>query len=243
MKANINIFSWSSRVTNTIIGLVGIVFILIAIIVGTEKIISVVMLSVGASILASAIVGNLSTRYLIQQNDNLQTIERWGISGIYEARSEINTETNNLLLTTKKLEICAMGLKGFRDAQSKTIEQCVARGMILRILTLDPSSKILSEIDRTEGLSEGSTRATIISLIDWIEELKKKQLGPTQVELKIYDHYPYDFYFCMDGTVFTGPYHTKTSQQTITYKFSANTLGANTFKSYYESLWENANYV
>lgn len=243
MQTNNNLTFWSARVTNIIIGLVGLVLILVAILIGVEKTISVVMLSVGASIFASSIVSGLSARYLIQQSSATQMVEHWGLEKIYETRAEINVETNELLRYTKKLEICAMGLKGFRDAQAKTIEKRISEGMFLKILTIDPSSPILSMIDKTEGLATGSTKATIMSLIDWTTELKKKQIVNNQVEIKVYDHYPYDFYFCMDGVVFTGPYQAKTSQQTITYKYSANTLGANTFKNYFDSLWEQQNYV
>lgn len=238
MKTKFGLTFWSAHVTNVIIGLVGAVVILMAIILGVQKTISVVMLSVGTSILASAIVSSLSAHYMLQQSNAVHTIERWGLDKIYETRAEINTETNELLQNTKRLEICAMGLKGFRDAQGKVIEKRISDGMYLKILTIDPSSKILSDIDKTEGIATGSTKATILSLIDWIEELEKKQIRPNQIELKTYDHYPYDFYFCMDGTVFTGPYQPKTSQQTITYKYLAKTHGANTFRDYYNLLWE-----
>lgn len=243
MKTKINLAVWSAKTTNTIVGLVGAVVILIAVLIGVEKTFSVVMLSVGTSILASAIVSSLNARYLIQQNTAVQTLERWGLERIYETRAEINAETNKLLQHTTTLDICAMGLKGFRDAQGKAIEKRISEGMLLKILTIDPSSKILLDIDQTEGVAAGSTQATIISLIDWIDELKKIQIRPNQIELKIYDHYPYDFYFCMDGIVFTGPYQAKTSQQTITYKYLANTYGAKTFIDYYNSLWEKAAYV
>lgn len=243
MQAKNKVFFWSARVTNIIIGLVGIVFILVAILIGSEKTISVVMLSVGTSIFASSIVSSLSARYLIQQSSATQMVEQWGLDKIYETRAEINTETNELLRNTKKLEICAMGLKGFRDAQGRTIEKRISEGMFLKVLTIDPSSPILPMIDQTEGLAIGSTKATIMSLIDWITDLKKMQVVSNQVEIKAYDHYPYDFYFCMDGVVFTGPYQAKTSQQTITYKYLANTLGSNYFKSYFDSLWEQQKYV
>ena len=243
MKSKNKIIFWNARTTNTIIGLIGFIIILVAILIGVGKTISVVMLSVGTSILASAIVSGLSARYLITQSNAVQTFERWGLEKIYETRAEINVETNELLQKTKTLEICAMGLKSFRDAQSKAVEKRISDGMSLKILTIDPSSSILSDIDQTEGLAIGSTKATIDSLIVWVEELKKTQILPNQIELKVYDHYPYDFYFCMDGTVFTGPYQKKTSQQTITYKYLSNTHGAKNFIDYFCKLWEKATYV
>lgn len=214
------------------------VLILISIIVGVDKTISVILLSIGTSTLASAIVSFLNYRYLIRQNDATQIIDMWGINKIYSTRAEINVETNELLKHTKKLEMCAMGLKGFRDAQGKTIEERVKEGMFIKILTLDPDSQFLSIIDKTEGLIIGSTKTDIISLIEWVDKLKKLQIVENQILIKTYDHYPYDFYFNMDGIVFTGPYQNKTSQQTITYKYDKNTKGSKVYIEYFDSLWE-----
>lgn len=230
-------FIWSSHLTNIIVGLIGLALILVSIMIGSGKTISIVLLSVGTSVFASAIVSYLNSKYIIQQSNAAQMIEHWGIDKIYEARAEINSETNELLKNTRRLEICAMGLKGFRDAQGKLIEKRIMEGMTLRILTIAPNSNILQMIDQTEGVGVGSTKASIESLLSWVDGLKKRQIYANQIEIKTYDHYPYDFYFCMDGIVFTGPYQAKTSQQTITYKYLANSLGANTFKNYFESLW------
>ena len=79
MKTKFGLTFWSAHVTNVIIGLVGAVVILMAIILGVQKTISVVMLSVGTSILASAIVSSLSAHYMLQQSNAVHTIERWGL--------------------------------------------------------------------------------------------------------------------------------------------------------------------
>lgn len=230
---------WNAKLVNLVVGLIGALLILVGILVGMDKTISVIIVSVGTSMLASAIVTGLSSQYLINQNRMTVMVERWGIGGIYKQRAEINAFTNKVLKRANSLDICAMGLKGFRDAQGKVIAQRVAAGMSLRVLTINPNSDVLSEIDKTEGLSVGSTKATIESLIAWITELKKYQTYDGQVELRMYNHYPHDFYFNIDGTVFTGPYQAKTSQQTITYRFNRNAEGARYFSEYFEELWSN----
>ncbi|MBQ8604150.1 MAG: hypothetical protein IJ410_04830 [Oscillospiraceae bacterium] len=164
---------WSIHVTNVITALFGVVLILISIIVGMDKTISVILLSIGTSTFASAIVSFLNYHYLIRQNNATQIVDMWGINKIYSTRAEINVETNELLKHTKKLEMCAMGLKGFRDAQGKTIEERVKEGMFIKILTLDPDSQFPSIVDKTEGLMVGSTKTDIISLIEWVDKLKK----------------------------------------------------------------------
>jgi len=233
-----NLIEINGRITNILIGALGIILILVAIIFGVSKPIPLILLSVGTSILASSIVAALNARYLILQSNIIQMAEKWGIAGIYAARAEINAETNALLENVKQLDICAMGLKGFRDAQVTLIEKRISEGMHLRILTLSPDSPVLHEIDKTEGLADGSTKVTIESLIRWVDDLKQRAL-PGQIEIRTYDHYPYDFIFCMDGIIFTGPYHAKTSQQTITYKYLANSNGANIFSNYFQLLWGN----
>ena len=77
-------------------------------------------------------------------------VEHWGLGGIYKQRAEINLFTNKMLKKANRLDICAMGLKGFRDAQGKVVAQRVASGMSLRVLTIDPEGDVLSEIDKTD---------------------------------------------------------------------------------------------
>ena len=55
--------------------------------------------------------------------------------------------------------------------------------------------------------------------------------------MKFYNHYPYEFYFNVDGVVYVGPYQDKTSQQTITFKFNKNSKGAKCYNEYFERLW------
>lgn len=110
--------------------------------------------------------------------------------------------------------------------------------MNLRILTLDPTNPYLSEIDRKEGLAVGSTKATVESLILWVKQLQKLQLADGQVEIKTYMDFPHEFYFCIDGTVFIGPYESKTSQQTITYRYNAHGQGARYYSDNFERLWK-----
>jgi len=237
MWENVNPKYWNAKLLNFVVGLLGVVLILVGVLIGMEQTISVILVSIGTSMLASAIVSGLSSRYLVNQSRTTVMVEYWGLGGIYKTRAEINGFTNKALKRANSLDICAMGLKGFRDAQGKVIAERVSAGMKLRILTINPKSPVLSEIDRTEGLAEGSTKATIESLIEWVLELKKNQLQKGQVQIKTYNHYPHEFYFDIDGTVFTGPYQAKTSQQTITYRFNKNGQGAKYYREYFQELW------
>lgn len=227
----------NGELLNLLIGAIGIILILLSVLESVGDFGKSILLSIGTSFLATAIVTALTSRYLLSQNKMVSMVEKWGLAGIYTARAHINKYTNKALLRANTLDICAMGLKGFRDAQGKNIAKRISRGMRLRILTLDPSNPYLSEVDRNEGIALGSTKATIESLIQWVAELQKLQRFSGQVEIKTYMDYPHDFYFCIDGTVFIGPYESKTSQQTITYRFNANGQGARYYSDNFDYLW------
>ena len=223
---------------NFVVCLFGIILILISVINGTEKVSSVIMLSVGASIIASCVI--LFVNYISCANDDkiYQIYQDWGLREIYKTRAEINQYTNKKLENTNSLEICAMGLKSFRDAQTDLIKKKVANGMTIKIVTISPESRYTFEIDETEKVNKGSTYETIIDLIQWIEELKKFQKYDGQIELRTYDHYPYQFYFRVDDDIFIGPYQNKTSQQTITYRFYRGGEGYNYYKKSFDDLWD-----
>ena len=219
-----------------ILFLIGLVLIFLSVFIANSTW-STVCISVGTSIIASVVVSVMSLKRIYKQNRIGEMIEYWGIESVYDRRAEINTETNMLLQTANKLDIIAMGLKGFRDAQSEKIKVRIEHGMKLRILTIDPNSPILNYIDKKEGNISGCTKQTIEDLIEWIKDMKKHQRYDGQIELKTYDSYPNEFYFNIDNNLYTGPYQNKTSQQTITYKFTSKGKGFEYYSQYFESLW------
>ena len=135
------------------------------------------------------------------------------------------------------LDICAMGLKSFRDSETELIKKRILNGMSLRILTMDPMCEYVYQVDTTEGITTASTKQTIEDLIKWFEELKTLQKFDGQVELRVYDHYPYEFYFCIDDNMYIGPYQERSSQQTITYRYKQKSKGFDYYKTNFENLW------
>lgn len=218
--------------------LIGVILILISIIVGTEKVIAVIMLSIGTSILASCVFSLINSFYEAKEDEIKKLYKKWGLVGIYKTRAEMNSYSNKQLENANYLEICAMGLKSFRDAQSETIKNRVKEGMRIKILTINPESNYTFAVDKTEEVNTGSTKESINSLIKWVEELKIIQKYDRQIEIQFYDHYPYDFYFCIDNNIYIGPYQNKLSQQTITYRFMSDSEGYSYYKNYFNNLWE-----
>ena len=218
--------------------LVGVVLILVSWIIGITTPASVVLVSIGASLFTSGVVSIFN--YIYQERDERvkKVVDEWGIIEIYGLRSEMNPGSNKALKKAKSLDICAMGLKGFLDAQSKLLLARIKKGMRLRILTISPNSDYCEKVDETEGMAKGSTRESIENLIHWIEENKQFVKTQNQVEIVLYNHYPYEFYFCIDENLYVGPYENKTSQQTITYRFRKGSKGYDYYQQQFQSLWE-----
>lgn len=229
---------------NCIVLLIAIICILIAVFAKLKEtpndICFTILVSVGTSMLATALVSFISMANIAEKEQLSNMVNKWNICGIYKQRSEINVETNTLLSRTKNLDICAMGLKNFRSAQGNAIKKYVKKGLNIRIITIDPNSIIVDYVDNNEHQTSGHTKDTIQSLIQWVSEIKKYLKNECQVHIRVLDFYPSDFYFAMDGTVWTGPYQAKESQQTLTYKYDKGGMGADYYTEYFEELWENA---
>ena len=231
----------NAQLVNIIATLAGIVLIFVALIIKTDTFWGQICISVGTSILASSIVVFISSKYLFKQSKIKEMIEEWGIAGIYETRQNMNQYCNiNVERNEKQLDIIAFGLKGFRHSKGELIKNKVAKGMRLRIITMDPDSKFLVEREKVEGCIEGEIKNTINQLIEWVELLKLNQIEEDQVQIKFYDTLPLDFYFGLDNSIYVGPYlYGIDSQQTISYEFRCNSKGYHYYSNYFEKIWNN----
>lgn len=226
------------RSPNILIFAVGIILIMFGVWVGRmTQTWGAILLSIGTALVSTSLTFLIN--YLSEYKEDMykENVKKWGLCGIYKTRAEINDTSNNLLRKAKELDICAMGLKSFRDAQSDLIRARVKKGMKIRILTISPDSAYAKDIDENEGLLIGSTKTAVEDLQAWLGSMKKYQKNPDQIQIRTYDHYPFEFYFRIDNVVFCGPYQTKTSQQTITLYFEKGGEGYNYYRNYFENLW------
>lgn len=231
----------NAKALNSITFAFGAIFIINAILIGLEKAIGIILVSIGTSIIASSIVVYLSSKYLFKQNRIKDIIDIWGLRGIFNTRAEMNLSTNeNLENNEICLDIIAFGLRNFRDNKGDFILKKVAKGMKVRILTMDPESKFLKQREIDEGVAPGETKHSIMQLIQWAYELNQYQIRDGQVQIKIYDSLPQDFYFGMDNAIYVGPYlYGIISQQTISYEYTKNSKGYDYYSNYFEKLWNN----
>ncbi|WRQ32332.1 hypothetical protein U5907_07030 [Bacteroidales bacterium MB20-C3-3] len=229
----------NANAVNLITFFSGIILVLIAILVNIEKPIGLLLISIGTSIIASSIVVYLSSKYLFKQNKIKEIIEKWGLSGIYRTRAEMNLSCNDQLNVAKcNIDIIAFGLKGFRETQTDLVLSKVKSGINIRIITINPNSSLLTHREKDEGEVVGQIKNTILQLDKWVFDLKKYG----NVKIKYYDTLPFDFYFRIDNKIYVGPYlYGQSSQQTISYEFSINSQGFDYYISYFEKLWNDNN--
>lgn len=238
------ILSKNSRIVNGLILAIGIILILISIVIGLDKKIGIILISIGTSIVASSIVVYLSSAYLLKQNNIRELIEKWGINGIYRTRQEMNISCNEFLNENNDfLDIIAFGLRSFRDSKNEIIKNKVRKGMKIRIITIDPTSEFLKQREIDEKEVEGGIKNTIQQLIKWTNELKQEAKSENQIRLKFYNTLPLDFYFRLDKVIYIGPYlYGITSQQTISYEYIRNSQGFEYYSNYFEKLWNDNNF-
>lgn len=229
----------NAKLVNYLIMLFGIVLIVSSKCIGTEKMLGQICVSVGTSLLASTIVVLISSKYLFKQNRIKEIIEKWGVTGIFRTRSNMNEFSNmDLEKNEYKLDIIAFGLKGFRHSKDELILMKVKKGMKLRIITIHPESKFLKEREKVEGCIDGEIKNTIIQLDEWVKKLQEYQTMEDQVKIKYYNSLPLDFYFGMDKSIYIGPYlYGIDSQQTISFAFKCNSEGYDYYTNYFEKRW------
>ena len=229
----------NAKLVNLIVLAIGVILIFIGMFIGLTKVFGQAFLSIGTSLIASSIVVFVTTRYLLEQNRINDLIEKWGLNEIYETRAIMNKDSNKILSMEKdKLDIIAFGLKSFRDSQGDLLKEKVHKGLKIRIITMFPNSIFLEEREKCENEAKGQMKKTIIDLIGFVENLQKIQTNTNQVQIKVYNSLPLDFYFGFKSEIFIGPYmYNKGSQQTISYSYKANSLGFKYYSDYFDKLW------
>lgn len=197
-----------------------------------------VFMSIGTSLVASFIVSIITYWFLTFENKLRDMVIKWGLADLYVTRSKMNEVSDELMKTSKKLDIIAFGLSSLRNSNYiDVLEERIKKGEIhIRILTLDPDSEQCPKIDVFEGETPSHTSETIKKLLEWANQFDKKNL-----EIRTYDSIPLEFYYCFDSDLFIGPHQaTKISQETFTMRFSIGGIGSDIYLRYFEKLWESA---
>lgn len=225
-------------IVGLILIIVGIVSILTDIfIIDTRR---SIWISIGCSVLASGLV--ILVQEIVSQTKN--PIDDWGLEKIYKTRSEKNADSDPRLYRIKdRLDVVAFGLKAFRSTHDKEINMLVEKGVMIRILTMnpDPENPFLRQREKEECEKEGQIQKGISDLVSWAKLINDnhKRCGG-RISVKGYKCMTLDFYWRMDDELYIGPYwYGLGSQQTITYKYKKGKQGFDLYSDYFEKLWNN----
>lgn len=176
---------------------------------------------------------------ILAARGNHEAAVDWGLYKIYETRQEMNIRSNGLYdELASRLDVCAFGLKSFRDSKTALIAKKVKDGLKIRILSPNPKSEYIRQREQDENVADGEIGRQIIALSKWVDKVKKEAQEPSSVEHRYYDSLPLDFYWHQQNNLFIGPYlQNKGSQQTITYEFLVGGKGYKYYESYFDDLW------
>ncbi|MCL2500495.1 MAG: hypothetical protein FWE90_09180 [Defluviitaleaceae bacterium] len=232
------------KLTNSNVLLTGIVFVItgVALIFSSNDIvsaISIIAISIGSSLIASAYIARLYSHYIDQHKSS--DIDKWGLVKIFKTRSEMLIQNDEYIKNTKKTLdfILFASLKMLRDSENdKIIKEKIKKGLKINILAVDPDSIFLELRHKTKKLTEGSSRDDHISLHEWILSLKKVAPNPENIKIKTYDYMLLEWYMKTDDYIFVGPHrYDLPSVNTITMGYTNNSEGYKYYNEYFNKLW------
>lgn len=224
--------------TNLIIALLGIITILVGILWKSHPVRQTILLSIGTSMIASAIVAFLNAYYMLESNKVKQLIKTWHLQQLYKTRAEMNgCESNTALRNcSKNIDIIAEGMHNFLSVQGSVLSEKLNNGVKIRIISCD-SETMLAQRYRDEsrsGKCEGNATADqVYELFCWVKEQSKNG----NLEIRFHNSYPAFSYLRIDSHVFIGPnlWH-RPSQQSFAMSFDGGE-GAEYFQNYFDELW------
>ena len=152
-----------------------------------------VLLSIGCSLIASSMVILLNTFLVDAKVD--KSIDKWRLEKIYDTRADKNKDSDPKLNRLKyKLDGIAFGLKTFRTGHTDEIEAALKRGVMVRLITMNPASKFVGQREKEEKEQSGQIRNTIQQLVEWANKLNAEGHAG-KIYVKGYSCMTLDFYW------------------------------------------------
>lgn len=231
---------------NLIVGGVGVIGILIGIVLNEQGAWNTIFLSVGTSMLATAIVTKINASYLMKSQRIEKLVSTWQLYNIYKTKADMNTIDANKALEQcrESIDIIGEGLSSYIAAQGNVLQDKILKENIkIRIISCDSAEMLeLREKDESRGWN-GTNGAVgkVLALKEWVEELRKK-LGDKKESIQIRYHstYPGLSYLRIDSMLFiSANLWRRPSQQSFAISFSGEGEGGKYFKDYFDDIWEN----
>ena len=241
-KANDEVQFTLEHLINVIVLSAGIILILLSMLCEKGGQWETILISIGASLIASAIVSFLTSIYILKYKRAKDIAETWGIRSIEEQRAFMNVQVDERMRKARKhIDIIAYGLKSLRESRTRLIKDALKRKVTIRIITVNPESEVLRVKDKDEGKNEGSTAQSITKLVEWAAQLNTGSTG--KIELRFCETLPSELYYRVDKYIYTGPYQFgRESQRSITTEYKSPGKGYSYYKQYFEDLWNDENF-
>ena len=202
-------------------------------------------MGIGASLLATAIASSILVLIIPSEaelQDQNEELKEWGIVKIFSERKL--TKIRQIDMPREHLDYIAFGLSHFVKENSTTIVfKRIKKGLRVRILVPHPNSRTVMEqqiLENNSGISQ-----EINNLLMWVSRIQgminesgenKEKWG--NIEVKLYDNPPIDFYCRADGEIYVGPYLPgMLSGDAITYQFDYYSKGGTYYSELFDKLW------
>ena len=228
-------YNWKSLFAGLGIIIVGIILCLVSAKANTPW--DTIWLSIGCSLIASGLVILMHDFFV--ERKKVSELDEWKIEKIYSTRAERNAEADpNIENARYCIDGIAFGLSTFRTMYGKKIEQCLKKGVQIRLLTMDPEGKFIAYREEEEKEGPGGIKDTIVEMVRWADSLNQSS-KKGKIVIKAYNSMTLDYYWRVDNDLYVGPYwYGYKSGATITYKFLAGGRGFQHYSEYFDKLWE-----
>lgn len=196
------------------------------------------LMNVGISLIASGIVGVMSL-YIVYVRKRIGSVKDkffdWGFEDIFPNRSDNRVYKRLIDDCHKNLDIQAETLSRFYSDFKEELKTLDGRGVKIRLLLLDPESRLCEMREKEEESSER------INLSDRIKDQTREyfKLGLKNLQLKWYDCTPSVNYFRVDGKAFFGAYFVgEVSRNSLTFLGKVGSRAVRWYSRHFEAVWE-----
>lgn len=200
-----------------------------------------IFIGIGGGFVSSAAVTLFLLAILPEESNESQELQEWGIRRIYQERSNIEIELKGKH-PHEHLDFIAFGLSHFisKNSDQDIVATKVKKGLIIRILTLNPYSRYVFEQEKLEN--NRNIKNEILELERWVNNInnyhQSNDKTRNQIQIKFYDELPLNFYCRVDDKVYVGPYvPDKPSGKNITYQYDFYSSGGRWYSDLFERIW------
>ena len=212
-----------------------------------------IILSVGASVVATALVTWINAKYILKTQRMEGLISIWRLHDLYESKAEMNNLDANEALKqcSHSIDIVAEGLSNYIAVKGDLLkEKILENGVKVRIISCDSVEMLTmrAEDEIGPGCSGSDAVHKVKNLTRWVENVRNalENGGKDKDNLQIRYHktYPGFSYLRIDAMSFVSAnLWGKPSQQCFAMSFDGDGKGDKYFRKYFESLWDNRDFV